>query len=40
MEPIAPDKAMDMRYFSKEEESIFDFIVSPTMQKNLASYKR
>lgn len=40
MSPIEPDEAMNLKNFSKEEEAIFDFIVSPMMQKYLKSYIR
>ena len=40
MSPIEPDEAMNMKNFSEEEEAIFDFIVSPMMQKYLKSYIR
>ena len=40
MSPIEPDEAMKLKNFKKEEEAIFDFIVSPMMQKYLKSYIR
>ncbi len=40
MEPIVPSITDNLKYFTKEEEAVFDFIVSPKMQKYLEAYKR
>ena len=38
--PIAPEEDEDLKRFTKEENAIFDFIVSPEMQKYLKNFKR
>ncbi len=38
--PIAPEEIEDLKRFTKEENAIFDFIVSPEMQKYLKNFKR